>query len=371
MKQFHLSKMNRLKRRQEQTRVPVWSRVRTTCIAILLVCNVVLLAVLGCVKGYDAYLSHRTRTHMDAMLAERGILCGSSVYHVLDDCPEVYTMHADSAVQEALARALLTGTVTSGAEKGNTMVWTGENGSVSWASSGELDAQVGLYSEPEPASAEQAQKLLRRVLAKAGIDVPEKWMESTPLGEGSGNNGYSITIRQELEGTQLLGCGLTAVLEPGNELTLTGIWCTGDPQRMNVRALETYSAEQALFQLLGSDISFAQIISAQPVYVLSDKSGGRFTTVPCWRFSTENGDYVLNILTGDVVASADIDAGSTDTTEPVNWDDIDYDDGIIDDGQQSTDTGATGTDSLPETTETVGTGADADSDLDISWDERE
>ena len=84
-----------------------------------------------------------------------------------------------------------------------------------------------------------------------------------------------------------------------------------------------------------------------------------------------NGDYVLNILTGDVVASADIDAGSTDTTEPVNWDDVDYDDGIIDDGQQSTDTGATGTDSLPETTETVGTGADADSDLDISWDERE
>lgn len=369
MKQFHLPKQNRLKRKQETTHVPVWGRVRTACIAILLVCNVLLLAMLGCVKGYDAYVSHRTRTYMDAMLAQRGILCGSSVYGVLEDSPEVYTMHADSAAQEAFARALLTGTVTSGAEKGNTMVWTGENGSVSWASSGELDAQVGLYSEPEPATAEQAQKLLRRVLAKAGIDVPDKWMETTPLGEGSGNNGFTIIIRQELEGTQLLGCGLTAVLEPGNELTLTGTWCTGEPERMNVRALETYSAEQALFQLLGSQATFAQIISVQPVYVLSDKSGGRFTTIPCWRFSTENGDYVLNILTGDVVASADIDTNRTDSREPLDLDDAYNDDGSTGIVQDGADIDETGTDILPEDAWDTGTDADTDGELDRSWDE--
>lgn len=309
-------------------KLPVWGRVKTACIAALLACNVLLLAVLGCVKGYDAYVAHRTRAHMDTLFAARGILCGSSVYSALEDCPAVYSVQADSAVQEALARALLTGAVTSGAEPGNTMVWTGENGRVSWASSGELEAQVGLYSQPEPDSAAQAQRLLRRVLAEAGIEVPDTWMQTEPLGAGSADSGYAITVRQRLAGTQVLGCELRAVLEPGNELTLTGTWITGAPARMQVRALETYSAEQALLQLLQAQVPFAQLISAQPVYVLSDKSGGRFTTIPCWRFSTDSGDYVLNILSGDVVASADLEAAAgAEPTATLPEDEEDTEDG--------------------------------------------
>lgn len=369
MKQFHLPKFRLPGRKKKTNNPPLWGRVKTAWIAILLVCNVLLLIVLICVNSYDLYLSHRTRTHMDAMLAERGILCGSSVYRVLESCPTVYTMHADSAVQEALAQALLTGTVTSRAEKGNTMVWTGENGSVSWAASGNLEAHVGLYSEPQPTTPEQAQAMLRRVLAKAGIDVPEAWMQTEVFSEGSANSSFTITIQQELEGIQLLGCGLTAELAPGNELTLTGVWCTGEPERMNVRALETYSAENALFQLLDSQVVISQIQNAQPAYVLSDKSGGRFTTIPCWRFSTESGDYVLNILTGDVVASADIEVGGADSEQPTDLDDRYNDDGNVDEDVNETDTDE---EALPDSTEdTQDTNTDNNGDLDIQWNEQQ
>lgn len=299
MRQLHVRNMHLLK--QKEKKQPVWNRVKTVCIAVLFVCNVVLLAVSGCMAAYDAYVSHQTSIRMDDMLAGRGIVCGSSVYTVLEDYPEVYTVRADTAWQEAFARGLLDGTVTARPEKGNTMVWEGGNGSVSWTASGHLNAQIILYGEPELTAEDQAQKQLRRVLSDAGLDIPTQWMETTAT-----DSGFSVKIRQELEGVELLGGGLTAELTPQNQLTITGSWCTGEPEQMNVRALETYSAEKVLFQLTGGELTFTQIISVQPVYVLSDKSGGRFTTIPCWRFSTDSGDYVLNILTGDVVASADL-----------------------------------------------------------------
>ena len=70
-----------------------------------------------------------------------------------------------------------------------------------------------------------------------------------------------------------------------------------------------------------------QIISVQPAYVLSDRSGGRFTAIPCWRFATDNGEYILNILTGEVAETENLgvhsDTGTDDSfrEELDSWDD--------------------------------------------------
>ena len=314
----------RLRETQRTKKVFVWKRVKTACIGILLVCNVILLAVFAGITGYDKIMSMQTRKHMDAILAQRGVLCGTSVYHTLEDCPQAYTLRADPAIQQAFAQAFLTGTITMRAEKGNTMVWTGDNGEVRWASSGKISANVELPYFPQPVDNKAAQRMICDLFQQAGIKLNKEQVVTTQDGETE----YTVTIQQQVKHIELLGCQITVHISANNVISMEGMWCTGDAEPLTIRALESYSPEQVIFQFLQARTSATQMISVQPVYVFSDKSGGRFTAIPCWRFSTDQGDFVLNILTGDVVASADLtqigdaptqseDTDTTDIAEPL------------------------------------------------------
>lgn len=332
---------NRLKHR------PAWDRVKSACISVLLTLNILLLAVFGAVKGYDAWCSYQTRIRMDSLLAQRGILCGSSVYHTLENCPQAYTLRTDNGVQKALVSTLLTGTIATEA-KGSTTVWNGDNGTVEWAPSGAVTGSMKIPTVVEPQSAEQAADVVRGLLKKAGITV-----RSDQITTEEDDTGYIVTVSQEIKKTELTGCSLQFILAPGNNITMDGVWCTGTPEPLTVRALKNYSAEHVLFEFVSAQGAVGQIISVQPAYVLSDKSGGRFTTIPCWRFSTDSGDFILNILTGDVVATADLG--------------IDTDTGEDDSFQEDMDTWDSGSADIDADNEDTPWDAGAD-DADIPWD---
>lgn len=105
---------------------------------------------------------------------------------------------------------------------------------------------------------------------------------------------------------------MDVAIAPNNIFYITGTWCTGTAQPLEIRALKTYSEQQALFQFLSAKSGAGQILRVQAAYVLSDRSGGRFATIPCWRFSTDQGDYLLNIMTGEVATAESI--GETSQT---------------------------------------------------------
>ena len=302
-------------------RRPPWDRVKTVWIALLLGMNLLLLAVLGVVHGYDAWLSAQTRAGMDSMLAQKGILCGSSVYHTLETCPQAYTLRMDEEVQEAFTRTLLTGTIDTEA-KGSVTAWNGDNGTVEWSSSGEVNAQVRLPAVMEPQDVEQAEEVVYDLLKQAGISVRRDQIETE-----QNETGYIVTVWQEIRRTELAGCRLQFTIAPENRFAIEGIWCTGTAEPMTIRALKIYSAEQVLLTFVQAQSSVGQIISVQPAYVLSDRSGGRFTAIPCWRFATDNGEYILNILTGEVAETENLgvhsDTGTDDSfrEELDSWDD--------------------------------------------------
>ena len=313
------------KRRESADAGPVrrlpWDRVKTAWIALLLGMNLLLLAVLGVVHGYDAWLSAQTRAGMDSMLAQKGILCGSSVYHTLETCPQAYTLRMDEEVQEAFTRTLLTGTIDTEA-KGSVTAWNGDNGTVEWSSSGEVNAQVRLPAVMEPQDVEQAEEVVYDLLKQAGISVRRDQIETE-----QNETGYIVTVWQEIRRTELAGCRLQFTIAPENRFAIEGIWCTGTAEPMTIRALKSYSAEQVLLTFVQAQSSVGQIISVQPAYVLSDRSGGRFTAIPCWRFATDNGEYILNILTGEVAETENLgvhsDTGTDDSfgEELDSWDD--------------------------------------------------
>lgn len=290
-----------------------WSKVQTAVCIVLLVLNILLLAVSGAAKAQELLQERKVREQMDAVLAQQGMLCGSSVYHTLENCPQAYTLRADSSIQKTFARNLLTGTVVTVA-KGSNTVWTGDNGTVEWSQSGELYAEAELPTVVKPQSEDDAGRIVQDMLEQAGIVVRKDQVAVTQR-----EADYIVTVRQEINKTELLGCKLTVTIAEGNVFTIEGAWCTGTAEPMTIQALENYSAQKTLFQFVASKKALGQIISVQPTYVLSDKSGGRFTAIPCWRFSTDGGDFVLNILTGDVVASSELEG--TDAAEDETEDD--------------------------------------------------
>lgn len=286
-----------------------WDGVKTTWIALLLGMNVLLLAVLGVVYGYDTWLSAQTRAGMDSMLAQRGILCGSSVYQILETCPEAYTLRIDDGVQDAFTNALLTGAMDMEA-KGNVTAWHGDNGTVEWSVSGEINAHVRLPEVIEPQNMEQAQDVVYDLLNQAGFSIRRDQIETI-----QNESGYVVTVWQEIHGIQLVGCSMQFTIAPENQFTIEGTWCIGTADPMTIRALENYSAEQMLLTFVQSQDSVTQIVSVQPVYVLSDRSGGRFTAIPCWQFATDNGEYILNILTGEVANMENLGVRGNDETD--------------------------------------------------------
>ena len=293
-------KNNRRGKQPKEMPIRPWGGIKNTAIAVLLVVNVVLLAALGCVKGYDAWLKHKTHQQMDSMLAQQGVLCGSSVYRTMEHVPQAYTLRADEQKEQQLAQSLLRGDPKTEA-KGSAVVWSGDNGTVSWSQSGKLDANVQLSDVEAPQDTDQAVKVVSELLQKAGISVPKKQIAAT-----QDNTGFAVSVQQEIDGTELVGCSLDITIAPDNIFTITGTWCAGTMQPLEIRALKTYSEQQVLFQFLAAKSGASQIVNVQAAYVLSDRSGGRFAMIPCWRFSTDQGDFILNILTGKVVTAESI-----------------------------------------------------------------
>ena len=159
------------------------------------------------------------------------------------------------------------------------MVWSGDNGTVSWSQSGKLDADVQLSDVEVPQDNDQAAEVVENLLKTAGFSVSREQIAAT-----QDNNGFSVSVQQNIYDTELIGCSLDVAIAPNNIFYITGTWCTGTAQPLEIRALKTYSEQQALFQFLGAKSGAGQILRVQAAYVLSDRSGGRFATIPCWRF---------------------------------------------------------------------------------------
>lgn len=309
-KQHHFTWFKRQKSLSSHTVHP-WDRVKTVWIAVLLVMNVLLLAVLGVVHGYDAWLSAQTRARLDSVLAQKGILCGSSVYHTLKTCPQAYSLRMDDEVQEAWIRTLLTGTIDTEA-KGSVTAWHGDNGTVEWSSSGTVHAQVHLPKVIQPQNVDQAEKVVYNLLKQTGISIDHDQMEVE-----QNETGYIVTAWQEIDGAELAGCRLQFTIAAENQVTIEGAWCTGSAEPMTIRALKRYSAEETLLTFIREQESVTQIVQVKPAYILSDRSGGRFTAIPCWRFATDTEEYVLNILTGEVITAERLDTyNESDEPQP-------------------------------------------------------
>ena len=113
----------------------------------------------------------------------------------MEHAPQAYTLRVDERVQKQLAQTLLRGDIKTQA-KGSAVVWSGDNGTVSWSQSGKLDADVQLSDVEVPQDNDQAAEVVENLLKTAGFSVSRKQIAAT-----QDNNGFSVSVQQNIYDT--------------------------------------------------------------------------------------------------------------------------------------------------------------------------
>lgn len=269
------------------------SHMKQLLLRFLVVCNLILLAVIA-VFGVSGKLRIREQSQqLTALLERRGVRCGSSVYEALLEEKTAYTVHTDTAAQEAFCTSFLGENVSSEARSGGTIVWSGEHGSIEWTRGGSVSGTADWLDQALPEDIDEAEKRISACMKQAGIDVGQ-----TAFATVQDTTGYIIRVQEGVDGKNLEGCEMKFELSREGSLVISGKWCFGEPEEVVMDELDDSSPEDILLSLVNQNSDITEIVRAQRVYVLSDKSGNRFTILPCWRITTDQGAYVIDPLTG-------------------------------------------------------------------------
>lgn len=282
------------------------SRMKQLLLRFLLVCNLILLAVIVVFGVRHSLRIRGQNQQLTELLSRRGITCGSSVYAALLEEKTAYTVHTDTAAQEAFCKHFLSEMAESEAQSGGSIVWSDDQGTIEWTSSGTVNGTVDWAGVSIPADRGQAEKLIAKRMKAAGINIKQ-----TAFASVTSEDGFIIRVQEGVDGKNLKGCELKFELSQSGSLVISGRWCFGTPKRVVMDELDNSTPEDMLLSLANQDSEITQILRAQQVYILSDKSGGRFTILPCWKIVTDQGEYYLDPLTGLPTESAE-DSG----TEP-------------------------------------------------------
>ncbi|MDO5547539.1 MAG: hypothetical protein Q4F79_03545 [Eubacteriales bacterium] len=269
------------------------SRMKQLLLRFLLVCNLIVLAVIA-VFGVRNFLRIREQNQqMVDLLSRHGVTCGSSVYTALLEEKTAYTVHTDTTAQEAFCKRFLSEQAESEAQSGGSIVWSDDQGTIEWTSDGTVNGTVSWEGVTIPSDREKAEKLISRRMKAAGINIKQ-----TAIASVTSEDGFIIRVQEGVDGKNLKDCELKFELSQSGSLVISGKWCFGTPERVVMDELDNSTPEDILLSLVGQNSEITQIMRAQRVYILSDKSGGRFTILPCWKIVTDQGEYILDPLTG-------------------------------------------------------------------------
>lgn len=310
-------------------------QMKRIVLRFLLVCNLVLLTIIAAFGVRAMIGTSQQSRETAALLQSRGVELSGDVYRALLQEKTAYTLRTDIDEQTSFCRAVLGSTLESDAASGGSIRWKSGRGSVTWNNAGTVSGTVDLSNYGVPTSAEDAASMIQERLRAAGINLRQTAVEAS--GEDSA---LVVRVQEGVAGSNLSGCEMKFELDDKGTATISGMWCFGEPQPVEMTALDDSTPADILLALVNAHTDVTQITAAQQVYILTNRSGGRFSIHPCWKLTTDKGDFVIDPLTGQEVTESIETQETTGTTTDAA------------DGTTTTD----GTQSLPDDSST---GADS------------
>ena len=144
------------------------SHMKQLLLRFLVVCNLILLAVIAAFGVSGKLRVREQNQQLTALLERRGVRCGSSVYEALLEEKTAYTVHTDTAAQEAFCTSFLGAEVDSEARSGGTIVWSGERGSIEWTRGGSVSGTADWPEQTIPADMEKAERQISSLYETGG-----------------------------------------------------------------------------------------------------------------------------------------------------------------------------------------------------------
>lgn len=288
------------------------TQMKRIMLRFLLLCNVVLLAVIALFGIRGAIRTSQQSRETVTLLQSRGVELSGEVYRALLEQKTAYTLRTDVDAQEKFCRGVLGKTLDSHAASGGSINWKSDTGNVTWDIEGTMSGTVTLAEGSVPTDADGAKSVVTKWLRSAGINLRQTAVEAS----GDGDT-LLVRVQEGVKGRNLSGCELKFEVGSAGVVTITGQWCFGDPQPVEMEELDDSTPADILLALVNAHSEVTQVTAAQQVYVLTNRSGGRFSIHPCWKLTTDQGDFVIDPLTGEEVTEDNAEQNPTDTT-PTN-----------------------------------------------------
>lgn len=260
-----------------------WSRVKTILIAILLLVDSFLIAMLGGKALFAYQRRQEMREHVQTVLEKSEITLADSMKIPGSALMPQLSIDRSRSDEAALANALLGGMAERRAE-GEESHFESAHGEVIWNEQGEISARLtpADYKMPEAA---QIRVRAAEILQAAGLHMPDLVWQV----EG---NAAAASVR--IAGYEVFNRSLTIEFTK-RDVCITGRWTFDLPYATKSDFYADYNPADALM-IFAQYGPASQIESMEPGLLLTNTAGNHFQVGPVWRIVTSRGTFFVDPL---------------------------------------------------------------------------
>ncbi len=237
---------------------------------------------------YDAQQAH-LRQDIATVLQTEGMEVGALLL-IPSRCSAITLMCSrDTVMEEQIANGLLYQPVREEDTDG-TNRFSAKNGTMTWKSDGSVEATVSCDTTAAiPSSTYALRHRARVLLEKAGISMrAAMWTVD--------KESHTATMRTTIAGNQVFGRSLSVCFRENGEIFITGRWSFGTPYARTVDQEQTYEAGNAIVRFAQEGLEIHKIEAMEFGYAMEEGNAGSIQFSPAWRFTTDQGVYLVNTI---------------------------------------------------------------------------
>lgn len=267
------------------------TKIKNLIIILLVLVNVFLLEIVVSNALREKQASRSRNEALTAILSDNGISLSQDV-ELPESCGRIITLERSLRKEKSMLQPLI-GTCSYADQGGDIFIFTGEDGSASISSSGEI--KIALNS-PMDFSDEDLVSSSKAVLKKIGIEYDEQSIE-TSVDDGLD----CVTATCVYNGSIVLNAKINLYYSDGRLVFITGR--RPPDERVGTAVTDKDLDGVAIIMAFLESIRqsgqvCSEITDITTVYILDSASVGANTLTPVWRIETNTGAYYFDGVTG-------------------------------------------------------------------------
>jgi len=266
------------------------AKVKNIIIALLLLVDLVLLAMLLRDRAKEAEISRQTRTQVESVFAENGIELTADV--PWDREAVSCSLRRDLTEEESLVSAVL-GKCSVQDLGGNILFYRSDRGEARFRGTGEFQmmpytGQIARGGDPVDTAVS--------VMRKMGMETDTDSAETAAEGET-----VTVTLICRYNGENVYNCTVSFLFTSESLVMIDGRRPLEYAADQNTETLDAATALlHYLSEIRSEGLICSEIRSVEPGLIMSASASGEGTMTPFWRIETDVGQNYVNGLTGKI-----------------------------------------------------------------------